>query len=121
MKTESVVTVVVAALMNLGIAVAKLVAGVLSGSAAMVSEAAHSAADTVTEGMLYAALRSSARPADEAHPSDTGTPPTCGRPWPRPAPSSAAACSPSPTASTRSNPAARPTTWSPTSCSRSPS
>ncbi|WP_307789174.1 cation diffusion facilitator family transporter [Glycomyces salinus] len=72
MKTESVVTVVVAALMNFGIAVAKLVAGVLSGSAAMVSEAAHSAADTVNEGMLYAALRSSARPADAAHPFGYG-------------------------------------------------
>ncbi|WP_051326165.1 cation diffusion facilitator family transporter [Glycomyces tenuis] len=71
-KSESVITVVVAALMNLAIAVAKLVAGLLSGSAAMVSEAAHSAADTVTQIMLYAALRNSARPADEVHPFGYG-------------------------------------------------
>ncbi len=72
MKSESVVTVVVAALMNLSIAVAKLVAGVISGSAAMISEAAHSAADTVTQGMLYAALRNSARRPDEVHPFGYG-------------------------------------------------
>lgn len=71
-KSESVITVVVAALMNLAIALAKLIAGLLSGSAAMVSEAAHSAADTVTQIMLYAALRNSARPADEEHPFGYG-------------------------------------------------
>lgn len=72
-KSESVLTVLVAGLMNLAIAVAKLVAGVLSGSAAMVSEAAHSAADTVTELMLYIALRNSVKPADEAHPFGYGS------------------------------------------------
>lgn len=72
MKSESVITVLVAALMNLSIAVAKLLAGLLSGSAAMISEAAHSAADTVTQLMLYAALRNSARPADEEHPFGYG-------------------------------------------------
>ncbi|MDA1358209.1 cation diffusion facilitator family transporter [Glycomyces luteolus] len=72
-KSESVITVLVAALMNLGIALAKLVAGILGGSAAMVSEAAHSAADTVTQAMLYIALRSSAKPADEAHPFGYGS------------------------------------------------
>lgn len=72
-KSESVLTVLVAGLMNLAIAIAKLVAGVLSGSAAMVSEAAHSAADTVTEFMLYVALRNSVKPADEAHPFGYGS------------------------------------------------
>lgn len=71
-KSESVVTVVVAALMNLAIALAKLVAGVIGGSAAMVSEAAHSAADTATQGMLYAALRNSARRPDQTHPFGYG-------------------------------------------------
>ncbi|WP_051393146.1 cation diffusion facilitator family transporter [Glycomyces arizonensis] len=71
-KSESVVTVIVAALMNLAIAIAKLIAGLLSGSAAMMSEAAHSAADTVTQIMLYAALRNSARPPDEVHPFGYG-------------------------------------------------
>ncbi|SDD16488.1 cation diffusion facilitator family transporter [Glycomyces harbinensis] len=72
-NAESVLTVLIAGLMNLGIAVAKLVAGVLSGSAAMVSEAAHSAADTVTEFMLYIALRNSVKPADTAHPFGYGS------------------------------------------------
>jgi cation diffusion facilitator family transporter len=72
-KSESVLTVLLAALMNLAITVAKLVAGILSGSAAMVSEAAHSAADTVTEVMLYFALRHSSKRPDDAHPFGYGS------------------------------------------------
>lgn len=72
-KSESVLTVLIAALMNLGIALAKLLAGVLGGSAAMVSEAAHSLADTVTELMLYLALRNGVRPADARHPFGYGS------------------------------------------------
>ncbi|GAA2132035.1 cation diffusion facilitator family transporter [Glycomyces algeriensis] len=72
-NSESVLTVLVAALMNLGIALAKLIAGILGGSAAMVSEAAHSAADTVTQVMLYIALRNSAKPADDRHPFGYGS------------------------------------------------
>ncbi|MBW4700915.1 MULTISPECIES: cation diffusion facilitator family transporter [unclassified Micromonospora] len=71
-KTESVGTVVVAGVANLAIAVAKLVAGVVSGSAAMLSEAAHSLADTTTEVLLYLALRRGARPADVRHPFGYG-------------------------------------------------
>ncbi|MHC8561797.1 cation diffusion facilitator family transporter [Streptomyces albidoflavus] len=67
-RGESTFTVLVAAGANLGIAVAKAVAGVISGSSAMLSEAAHSVADTVTELLLLTALRRSAHPADEAHP-----------------------------------------------------
>ncbi len=65
---ESTFTVIVAAGANLGIAVAKAVAGVISGSSAMMSEAAHSVADTVTEVMLLTALKRSEKPADEDHP-----------------------------------------------------
>ncbi|MFD6246027.1 cation diffusion facilitator family transporter [Streptomyces roseolus] len=65
---ESTFTVIVAAGANLGIAVAKAVAGVISGSSAMLSEAAHSVADTVTEVMLLTALKRSEKPADEDHP-----------------------------------------------------
>ncbi|MER6097031.1 cation diffusion facilitator family transporter [Streptomyces sp. NPDC001728] len=65
---ESAFTVIVAAAANLGIAVAKAVAGVVSGSSAMLSEAAHSVADTVTEVMLLTALKRSEKPADEDHP-----------------------------------------------------
>ncbi|MFF9894887.1 cation diffusion facilitator family transporter [Streptomyces longispororuber] len=69
---ESTVTVVVAALANLGIAAAKAVAGAVSGSSAMLSEAAHSVADTVTELMLLVSLKSAERPADEDHPLGYG-------------------------------------------------
>ncbi|MFF6777706.1 cation diffusion facilitator family transporter [Streptomyces sp. NPDC012637] len=65
---ESTSTVIVAAMANLGIAAAKAVAGVVSGSSAMLSEAAHSLADTVTEVMLLTALRRGGKPADEDHP-----------------------------------------------------
>ncbi|QDY08953.1 cation diffusion facilitator family transporter [Micromonospora sp. HM134] len=71
-KSESVGTVVVAGAANLAIAVAKLVAGIISGSAAMLSEAAHSVADTTTEVLLYLALRRGARPADVRHPFGYG-------------------------------------------------
>lgn len=69
---ESTFTVIVAAVANLGIAVAKAVAGLISGSSAMLSEAAHSVADTVTEVMLLAALKRSEKPADEEHPLGHG-------------------------------------------------
>ncbi|MBB2944002.1 cation diffusion facilitator family transporter [Actinoplanes lutulentus] len=71
-QSESVGTVVVAGAANLAIAFAKLVAGLTSGSAAMLSEAAHSFADTVTEVFLYVALRRGSRPADEEHPFGYG-------------------------------------------------
>ena len=70
--SESVGTVLVAGLANLFIAAAKLVAGLLSGSAAMLSEAAHSLADTVTEIFLYVALRRGGKPADDTHPFGHG-------------------------------------------------
>src|SRR5882724_8619302 len=71
-ENESVGTVVIAGLANLAIAVAKLVAGMFAGSAAMLSEAAHSFADTVTEVFLFVALRRGSRPADEEHPFGYG-------------------------------------------------
>ncbi|WP_405012667.1 cation diffusion facilitator family transporter [Kitasatospora sp. NBC_01539] len=70
--SESATTVVVAGVCNLGIAVAKAVAGLVSGSGAMLAEAAHSLADTVTEVLLYFGLARSARPADDTHPFGYG-------------------------------------------------
>jgi cation diffusion facilitator family transporter len=69
---ESTLTVVLALSANAAIAVTKAVAGVLTGSAAMLAEAAHSVADTSTEGLLLAALRHSERPADRRHPFGYG-------------------------------------------------
>lgn len=71
-ESESVGTVIVAGAANLAIAIAKLIAGVISGSAAMLSEAAHSVADTTTEVLLYQALRRGSRPADQRHPFGYG-------------------------------------------------
>jgi cation diffusion facilitator family transporter len=70
--SESLATVIVAGLANLAIAVAKLVAGLISGSSAMLSEAAHSAADTVTEALLFVAVRRGGHPADARHPFGHG-------------------------------------------------
>ncbi|MEU4549315.1 cation diffusion facilitator family transporter [Nonomuraea dietziae] len=72
MAEESMGTVVVAGLANLAIAAAKLVAGLVGGSAAMLSEAAHSAADTVTEVLLLVAVRRGGKPADRRHPFGYG-------------------------------------------------
>jgi cation diffusion facilitator family transporter len=69
---QSVRTVIIAGLANLTIAVAKAVAGLLSGSAAVLSEAAHSVADTTTEVLLFVALRRGSRPADEDRPFGHG-------------------------------------------------
>jgi cation diffusion facilitator family transporter len=69
---ESTLTVIVALAVNVSIAVLKVVAGVLTGSAAMLAEAAHSVADSSTEGLLLAALRQSERPADRRHPFGYG-------------------------------------------------
>ncbi|RAJ64008.1 cation diffusion facilitator family transporter [Streptomyces sp. PsTaAH-130] len=66
------VTVLVALGANLLIAVAKAVGGVISGSPALLSEAAHSVADSLNEVFLLAALRRSRRPADDRHPFGYG-------------------------------------------------
>ena len=57
---------------NAGIGVLKLVAAIFTGSAAMYAEAAHSVADTVTEGLLLTALRRSGRKPDREHPFGYG-------------------------------------------------
>ncbi|MGY4739002.1 cation diffusion facilitator family transporter [Streptomyces sp. B21-108] len=65
-------TVLLALAANLVIAVAKAVGGVIAGSPALLSEAAHSVADSLNEVFLLAALRRSRRPADERHPFGYG-------------------------------------------------
>jgi cation diffusion facilitator family transporter len=71
-RDQSVITVVVALAANLGIAVLKAIAGVLTGSAALLSEAAHSVGDTSTQLLLLTAVRRSNRPADRKHPFGYG-------------------------------------------------
>jgi cation diffusion facilitator family transporter len=69
---ETTGTVIVALVANLVIALAKIGAGLLSGSSAMLAEGAHSVADTTNQVFLLASLRRSRRPADETHPFGYG-------------------------------------------------
>lgn len=69
---ESTLTVLVALGANAGIGVLKLVAGLVTGSAAMLAEAAHSVADTATETLLLTALHRSERPPDARFPFGYG-------------------------------------------------
>jgi divalent metal cation (Fe/Co/Zn/Cd) transporter len=77
--SECMFTVLVALAANAGIGVAKLLAGLLSGSSALMSEAAQSAGDTCTVLLLVTALKRSERPADRVHRSGTARSGTSGR------------------------------------------
>ena len=57
---------------DLVIAIAKLIVGLLTASTAMLSEAAHSFADTTNQIFLLVGIRRSGEPADEAHPYGHG-------------------------------------------------
>jgi cation diffusion facilitator family transporter len=65
-------TVIIAGAANLLVGLVKLVAGILSGSSAMLAEAAHSAADTLDQVFLLTSLRRADRPADREHPFGHG-------------------------------------------------
>ena len=69
---ESIRTIVIALLANIVIGIAKLIAGLVSGSTGMLAEAAHSAADSVNELFLAIGLRRDRQPADETHPLGHG-------------------------------------------------
>jgi cation diffusion facilitator family transporter len=71
-SVESRRTAAIALASNAIIAVAKLAAGVLSGSAAMFAEAAHSLADTTNQTFLLISIGLADRPPDEAHPFGAG-------------------------------------------------
>lgn len=70
--SESATTVLVAFAANLLVALAKSIAAVLTGSASMLAEAAHSWADTGNEILLVIANRRSQRPPDRGHPLGHG-------------------------------------------------
>ncbi len=65
-------TILIAFVANVIIAVAKLAAGLVSGSAALLGEAAHSFADSLNEIFLGYSLRRARRPADPEHPLGHG-------------------------------------------------
>jgi cation diffusion facilitator family transporter len=70
--SASVTTVLIAFGANLLVAMAKSVAALVTGSASMLAEAAHSWADTGNEVFLLVANRRSRRPPDRAHPLGHG-------------------------------------------------
>ncbi|WP_423835934.1 cation diffusion facilitator family transporter [Streptomyces endophytica] len=69
---RTAVTVFVALGANLVIAVAKVVGGLIAGSPALLSEAAHSVADSLNELFLLASLKRSTRAPDSRHPFGYG-------------------------------------------------
>lgn len=69
---ESTRTVVIALFSNVAIAIAKLIAGLISGSTGLLAEAAHSAADTINEICLAMGLYRDRLPADVEHPLGHG-------------------------------------------------
>ena len=69
---DSLVTVLVALGANALVASAKTVAAVITGSASMVAESAHSWADTGNEVFLLVADRRGTRPSDPGHPRGYG-------------------------------------------------
>jgi cation diffusion facilitator family transporter len=71
-RSQSAKTVLVAFSANLLAASAKSFAAVVTGSASLLAEAAHSWADTGNQVLLLIANRRSLRPADQAHPLGHG-------------------------------------------------
>ena len=65
-------SLIVAFAANLLVAAAKLAAGLITGSAALLAEAAHSFADSTNEVLLGVSFRRSRRPADADHPFGYG-------------------------------------------------
>jgi cation diffusion facilitator family transporter len=65
-------TVIIAGAANLFVGIIKLAAGLLSGSSAMLAEAAHSAADTLNQAFLLTSVHRGKRPADPSHPFGYG-------------------------------------------------
>jgi cation diffusion facilitator family transporter len=57
---------------NAAVAVVKGAAGVVTGSSALLAEAAHSVADTANQGLLLVSLSLGERPPDEEHPFGHG-------------------------------------------------
>jgi cation diffusion facilitator family transporter len=65
-------SLIVAFAANVLVAAAKLAAGLITGSAALLAEAAHSVADSTNEVFLGISLRRARRPADAEHPFGYG-------------------------------------------------
>ena len=72
MQDGSRKAIIAAFFANLGIAVAKFIGFLLTGSAGLLAEAGHSVADTGNQGLLMFGGKRGKRPADRAHPFGYG-------------------------------------------------
>src|SRR3954454_18830694 len=69
MSTAGSTRAILAALLaNAGIAVAKFVGFIITGSSSMLAEAVHSVADTSNQGLLLFGQREARKQADDLHP-----------------------------------------------------
>ena len=71
-RQDTTRTVLIAGGANIVVMIAKLAAGILTGSSAMLAEAAHSFADTLNQVFLFTSVRQGQRPADDDHPFGYG-------------------------------------------------
>lgn len=72
MQEGSRKAIIAAFFANMGIAIAKFVGFLITGSAGLLAESAHSLADTGNQGLLMFGGRRGKRPADRAHPFGYG-------------------------------------------------
>ncbi len=71
-QEASVKSILFALLANLGIAITKTVAAVITGSGAMLAESIHSFADCGNQGLLFLGLKTSKKKPDPVHPLGYG-------------------------------------------------
>lgn len=71
-QNASIKSIVFALLANLGIAITKTIAAVITGSGAMVAESIHSFADCANQGLLFLGLNASKRKPTAQHPLGYG-------------------------------------------------
>jgi len=71
-QNASVKSILFALLANLGIAITKTVAAVITGSGAMLAESIHSFADCVNQGLLFVGLNATKKKPDFKHPLGYG-------------------------------------------------
>jgi cation diffusion facilitator family transporter len=69
---SSVKSILFALLANLGIAITKTVAAIITGSGAMLAESIHSFADCGNQGLLFLGLRASKKDPNQQHPLGYG-------------------------------------------------
>jgi cation diffusion facilitator family transporter len=71
-QSSSVKSIIFALLANLGIAITKTIAAIITGSGAMLAESIHSFADCGNQGLLFLGLKSSKKEPSPEHPLGHG-------------------------------------------------